>query len=60
MHGCYNREPFKETLLVQAGWTEDGRRIMKEIPFRMSMNCEYDLKQTDGECGDCKWRTSND
>jgi hypothetical protein len=28
---------------------------MKTIPFRMEMNCLYDLKTTDKGCEGCKW-----
>lgn len=55
MHGCYNRSPFRDTLMVQNGWTSDGRRDMIEIPFRMAKDCMYDLKHTDVQCNGCRW-----
>jgi len=53
-YGCYNRPPLHETLEVQEGWTEDGKRIMKTIPFVMSMECEYRKDHNDPKCGGCK------
>lgn len=55
-HGCYNRKPFKETLMVQDGWAGGVIRNMKTIPFRMSMKCEYDNKATDAGCEGCCWQ----
>lgn len=52
-YGCHNRKPFKQFLKVQDGWHESGNRKMKTIPFRMSHECEYDLKTTDERCKDC-------
>jgi len=53
-HWCHNRKPFKDSLMVQDGWTEDGRRIMKEIPFRLSMNCEWSKEHDNERCDGCK------
>ena len=55
LHGCHNRKEFRESFFVQNGWSEDGRRIMQEIPFRMVKTCEYDNRKIDGGCLDCKW-----
>lgn len=54
LNGCHNRAPLKKTLMVQDGWTEDGRRIMKEIPFAMSTDCRHDKRSTDPRCKGCK------
>lgn len=53
-HGCYNRAEFKSEVLVQSGWTLDGLRNMITVPFRMSRQCEYDLKQQDSACAGCR------
>lgn len=55
-HGCHNRKPFMESLFVQNGWTEDGRRIVEQIPFRMSRHCEYDDRAIDPGCEGCCWQ----
>lgn len=55
-HSCYNRKPFLESVTVQSGWTLDGRRTTKEIPFRMSRHCEYDERMTDAGCEGCCWQ----
>lgn len=55
-HGCYNRKPFLDTQFVQNGWTEDGRKIVEQIPFRMSRHCEYDDRTTDPGCEGCCWQ----
>jgi hypothetical protein len=57
LHGCHNRPAFQKTLSVQNGWTPDGRRIQKEIIFRMERRCMYDLKKTDEGCKGCRWQT---
>lgn len=36
---CFNRPAFRDTIVVQDGWTEDGRRNMVEIPDPMSKTC---------------------
>lgn len=58
---CYNRKPYLDTVEVQDGWIEDGRRRMKIIADPMSKDCqqwgdlgEARLKQW--QCGDCIWR----
>lgn len=56
-HGCYNRLPLKETLMVQDGWTNDGKKIMVEIPFLMNKNCQYTREHyADESCSGCKWQ----
>lgn len=52
-YGCHNRKPFKKFMKVQSGWIDETTRRMKSIPFRMSTECEYDLKTTDERCKDC-------
>jgi hypothetical protein len=59
-HPCYNRRTYDETVEVQDGWTIDGQRKMKTVPFRMSHLCNYDNKLTDAGCQGCKWQTIND
>lgn len=36
---CFNRPAYRDTLMVQDGWTEDGRRIMREHHDLMSKTC---------------------
>ncbi len=64
-YGCHNREPFRETVMVQDGWTqskpEASSRLPRMVatPFRMSQLCEYrhtDLGKADARCVGCKWR----
>lgn len=58
-NGCYNREPFKESLEVQDGYVNlDHTRIarMKTIPFVMSRECKHDKKDTDPKCQGCRWQ----
>lgn len=54
LNGCHNREPLKKTLLGQDGWTEDGRKINKQMPHVMSRECRHDLRQTDQGCKGCQ------
>jgi hypothetical protein len=56
LHGCHNRPPLQDAIQVQDGWTDDGRRIIKQMPFVMSRDCRHDLKLTDPGCAGCWWR----
>jgi hypothetical protein len=51
-YGCHNRS-MPETVRYQDGWTEDGRRIMVEVPFRMSHKCFWEFRETDPRCEHC-------
>lgn len=53
-YGCHNRAPYRETLVVQDGWSIDGTRRTVEIPFRMSRECRYDRSLDDSACSGCK------
>lgn len=62
VYGCHNHAPFKPFVEVQAGWTSatmpgalaDTRRPhVIRIPFRMSMDCKYDLHYVDPKCKGC-------
>lgn len=55
LNGCYNREPFRDSLTVQDGWNDDGTRRMKVIQFRNSMDCQYSRDTPDTRCAWCKW-----
>jgi hypothetical protein len=58
-YGCFNRAPFRPTVRVQQGYTQDGRRKMELIPFVNSMDCQYrlsELSKQDSGCDGCKWR----
>lgn len=54
-NGCHNRKPFKDTLMVKDGFTEDGRQKFKDVPFVMSRDCQYDNRK-DPMCRRCKWK----
>ncbi len=55
-HGCHNRPPLHESLTVQDGWTEDGRRITRTLPAPMSKLCQHDKRDSDPGCAGCRWR----
>jgi hypothetical protein len=40
LFGCHNRV-MKTTQMVQDGWTDDGRRVMKEIPWFSAPGCHF-------------------
>lgn len=52
-HGCHNRPPLRDAITVQDGWTDDGRKINKQMPHVMSRDCRHDLRQTDQGCKGC-------
>lgn len=59
---CNNRKPLAETTKVQDGWTDDGRKVMVEIPAFGVRECVYAthyLGETDPGCDGCSWRASN-
>lgn len=62
VYGCHNHAPFKPYMESQDGWDvvqlpgETVPRVvprMVRIPFRMSMDCHYDLHHTDPKCKNC-------
>jgi hypothetical protein len=61
-NGCHNREPFKQLMNVQDGWTQGGSHrvgYMVDVPFRMNPECQYthtELGKTDKGCDGCKHR----
>lgn len=65
-YGCYNRDEFVETVMVQDGYHEYKDQtvharvpLMVASPFRMSRGCEYrktDLGKADPRCVGCKRR----
>lgn len=60
MSGCYNHPPFKKTVVVQDGWTEDGRRNMiEQTSAFQDDDCHYSLSnegKVDADCDGCSWR----
>lgn len=59
-YGCANRPPMDaEHVLVQDGWTTDGRRNMIAIPnaFRNAA-CAYGESVRDLRCADCRERAA--
>lgn len=57
---CKDRAAYLDTIDVQDGWTEDGRRRMVTIPARNSKSCHFDLRETDPGCQGCKWQKQQD
>lgn len=62
-YGCYNRQPFKDSTVVQDGWFLDGvtrTPRMVKVKDTMSKDCRYSkdpaLGQKDERCVGCKWR----
>lgn len=56
LHGCHNKPDRLPTLLVQDGWTKDGRRVTQEIEDRMTPGCGHVLRETDPACSGCRHR----
>ena len=57
---CYNRPPYRDPTMVQDGWTDDGRRIMREIPQPMSKGCPQwgefgEARRRGWNCEGCRW-----
>jgi len=57
---CHNHPPYKDDLLVQDGWTDDGRRVMVKVPNRMSREChqwdeEGAARMYGWNCEGCRW-----
>lgn len=57
---CKNRPAYRDSAIVQDGWTPDGRRQMREIAVPMSKSCHFDLRETTPECEGCCWRDAPD
>lgn len=61
-NGCFNREPFKDSMIVQDGAYLDGYTSsprLKSSPFRMAKDCQYtltELGKVDPQCAGCKWK----
>ena len=61
MYGCYDREPLKNTAIVQSGWYGTGIKIPKvcnmiEIPDLMTKECQYSKAHNDPKCKGCIWQ----
>lgn len=65
--GCHNRDPLKDTVVVQQGWTEyyyDPRLrtatrqpVMVELADPMTKDCQYTLSApADPRCTGCRWQ----
>lgn len=63
---CHNRAPFKDMVLVQAGWAypvgnyggPTREALMQEIPDPMTKDCQHTIGEpNDPRCAGCKWRT---
>ena len=58
-HGCYNRPPFKDAMIVADGYFIDGvtrTPRLKSSPFRMARDCQYTLSEisrNDTKCHGC-------
>ena len=57
-NGCWNREPLRETAIVQLGWYDQvctRKPAMVVIPDPMTKTCQYQiLKKDDTKCVGCK------
>lgn len=51
---CCGKSRTREPLMVQDGWTEDGRRNMVEIEDFGSLECRHDFSLTDQSCRGCE------
>ena len=65
--GCYNHEPYRDTMLVADGQIDcmdlgglSGVRAtrMKTIVATGSKGCHYDNRATDARCAGCVWLNS--
>lgn len=52
-YGCHNRE-LKSVMVVQNGWTSDGRRVTQNHQTDFEKWCRYDKRGSDPKCKDCK------
>lgn len=58
LYACVNRAPLRDNVMVQDGWTDDGRRNMVERPNPMTKHCVYTIDHPhDPACGECRWRS---
>lgn len=64
-HGCYDRAPLNETVVVQDGWTSSGQAATTRLPKLVTLpnpltkECQYtksNMGKTDPKCVGCKWR----
>lgn len=68
-YGCHNRQPFKDSVLMPShtrfmpiadennfvsGTCLQEVRVYKQVPFRMSRECQYDQQRADPKCVGCK------
>lgn len=55
MYGCYNKAPAKDILIVFNGYKDETRLkvLTKEIPNRMSRECQYSRDTVDEGCVGC-------
>lgn len=54
-YGCHSLPPVPPTIVVQDGWTADGRRRMVEIPnFVAGCVCRYEGRGGDPRCLGCR------
>lgn len=62
---CHNRPPFRDTVLVQAGWvypignsgSPTREALMQVIPDPMSKTCQHTLDAPkDPRCAGCGWQ----
>ena len=52
-YGCYDRK-IVPTMRYQVGWTEDGRRLMADRPFRLGHVCQWEARHADPRCAGCQ------
>lgn len=58
--GCQDKPDSRVTVIqVQDGWTQDGRRNMREHRTEwLPIGCGHSYKRTDPACRGCTWRTA--
>lgn len=56
-YGCFDKGANDQPLVVQTGWTSDGRRVVGEVETEwLGIGCGHSYKVTDPCCSGCEWR----
>ena len=58
-YGCNNADRSHKPVMVQDGYTPDGKRKLVKQEFRFTQDCQYThtvLGQADKNCLGCQWR----
>jgi hypothetical protein len=54
-YGCHNRKPYLPVVQLQVGWIDFQTPKIEPRPFFGSLDCKYDLMETDLRCKGCSW-----